>query len=420
MEIWRRLEGQKVDSYPLLMCIGAGEKAAVCLTHYSDHPAVVKIELASPDDPDSWEPLTQLTHPNLIRMFATGRGEIEAQPVRYAVMEQAEETLATVLKERPLTPQETREMLAPALNVLSYIHKNGYVHTGFRPANIMAIGDTLKLSSDNIRPAGSRLTKIERSPFDAPELEEKPLAPASDIWSLGMTVMEALTRRAALPDSTVGLPEPFGEIIRRSLRADPQERPTVDQLAAHLRGEPLPPPRLIAAPPPMPAPFRAEPTDKEPPVRRPLYAFGGAALLVLVIILLFRGLTGGGSAPKPTPATTAPAATNPGPSSPAPEPTATAPAPRPKPAPAPVKKRRRDGGWYVVVATYAQRDAAQKRAHSITQKYPKFPASVFDPPVRNPHHLVVIGKDLTEDEAQSLQKRARSAGLPRDVYIKRF
>ena len=74
----------------------------------------------------------------------------------------------------------------------------------------------------------------------------------------------------------------------------------------------------------------------------------------------------------------------------------------------------------MVVATYSAKEGAEKRAHSINARWPKFHAQVVDRPTGDSHHLVVIGANLSEDEADALRKRARSAGVARDVYIKKF
>ena len=60
----------------------------------------------------------------------------------------------------------------------------------------MAAQDQLKLSSDSLlrtgEPAG---VFAPPSAYDAPEIANGNIFPASDAWSLGMTVMEALTQR---------------------------------------------------------------------------------------------------------------------------------------------------------------------------------------------------------------------------------
>src|SRR5260370_6838854 len=81
-------------------------------------------------------------------MFEMVRWQLEKNAVLYVVMEYADENLSLVLSSRPLTAAETREMLPPGLDALRYLHGKGFVHGHLKPANIMATGDQLKVSTD--------------------------------------------------------------------------------------------------------------------------------------------------------------------------------------------------------------------------------------------------------------------------------
>jgi TonB family protein len=195
-----------------------------------------------------------------------GRWEAGDAPLVYLVMEYADESLAQVIPVRPLTAEETRQMLEPAVSVLAYIHSQGFVHGHVGPANIMAVGECLKISSAGLCRAGECSPAI-RDAYSAPEGFA---SPAGDVWSLGMTLVEALTQR--LPDHGAGgavvpetLPQPFLEISRECLRSDPKSRPTFADISA----------RLYPA---------------APKVKRPnnmwAYAFAAVAGLALVAVLL--------------------------------------------------------------------------------------------------------------------------------------
>jgi hypothetical protein len=45
---------------------------------------------------------------------------------------------------------------------------------------------------------------------------------------------------------------------------------------------------------------------------------------------------------------------------------------------------------------------------------------VFEQKAGKTFYLVVIGQNLSEDQANALRKRAVASGLPRDTYVKRF
>jgi hypothetical protein len=51
-------------------------------------------------------------------------------------------------------------------------------------------------------------------------------------------------------------------------------------------------------------------------------------------------------------------------------------------------------------------------------RWPRFNPTVFQPGTGRTHYVVVLGHNLSQDEADALRKRAVAAGFPRDTYIK--
>jgi len=158
----------------------------------------------------------------------------------YVVMEFAEEDLSQILPQRALTPAEARDMLEPVLDVLVYLHGKGLIHGHLKPSNILASSDQLKLSSDTLSSIAEPRAPIARpSPYNAPEATAGGLSTVSDVWSLGMTLVEALTQRApvVLPEAKSGpvipdaLPQPFLDIARHALLHDPKRRWTTAEIA---------------------------------------------------------------------------------------------------------------------------------------------------------------------------------------------
>jgi TonB family protein len=134
-------------------------------------------------------------------------------------------------------------MLGPALAALTYLHAKGLVHGRLNPSNIMAAGDSLKLTTYGVCPVGAAvISRPTRTVCDAPETENGLIVPASDIWSLGATLVEVLTRyppiwnRAKAADPTVpqSMPEPFASFARKCLRSDPARRITISEITARL------------------------------------------------------------------------------------------------------------------------------------------------------------------------------------------
>ena len=147
----------------------------------------------------------------------SGRCRLGDFDLLYLVMEYAEENLAQFLPQRPLTPAEARDVLAPTLEGLAYLHAEGLIHGHLRPSNIMAIEDCLKLSADGIylgaehtessaasgenAPSAMLAGPRSSTPYDAPETADGSISPAADIWSLGMTLVEMLTQRLPVLDA---------------------------------------------------------------------------------------------------------------------------------------------------------------------------------------------------------------------------
>jgi TonB family protein len=256
-EAWKKWEGQVVnEEFPLLRYLGGSERSAVFLTKRADREpqeVAIKLILANAENPELqlswWELAAKLSHPNLLRLFQMGRCELDGTQLLYAVSEYAEESLAQILPYRALTPAEARDTLLPLLDVLAYIHAKGFVHGHIKPANIMAVGDLIKVSSDGLCGVGESSRVLgTTSVYAAPEIADGAgMAPASDVWSLGISLVEALTQSPPVWRGTeqaeLVLPEslPFFDIANHCLRRNPQQRWTVPEIAKRLNQAPLAP-----------------------------------------------------------------------------------------------------------------------------------------------------------------------------------
>lgn len=242
---WKLWEGQVVDScFPLRRYLGGTDRSAVYLTQIGDpepRNAAIKLVLAETQDADpsaQWEHAAQLAHPNVLRLLRTGRWQANHMPLRYAVTEYADENLADVLAERPLTAAEVRELLKPLVEALAYIHAEGLVHGHIKPGNIMAVGDELKLSVDGISLVGEPGSAPGiPGPYDPPEFRERGCSPVGDVWSFGITLVEALTQHLPTlngPKQELVLPEAvpaeFLPIVRACLRPDPRRRASLGDI----------------------------------------------------------------------------------------------------------------------------------------------------------------------------------------------
>jgi len=251
-ESWKQWEGEVIGGeFPLREYLGASDRGAVFLTDLPDgNRRKAVLRLVPVDSPGAlpqlawWAATAPLSHPHLLPILASGRCNVNGVEFAYVVMEYAEENLAQVLPQRPLTPEETRQAFQPVLDALAFLHGNGLVHGNIKPANILAVADQVKLSGDCLSPAGQPkgATRSETE-YDPPEFADGPLFPSADVWSLGVTLVEVLMRRMPTWDAAQGgdptlpegMPQPFAEIARHCLRLSPHERWTVAEIAARLR-----------------------------------------------------------------------------------------------------------------------------------------------------------------------------------------
>lgn len=281
--------GQVVDGkFRLGSFVGGNQLSAVFLTDY-DAPGVRKfaIKLVAADSPEAagllarWKHAAKLSHPHLIRLLEMGRCNFNDTPILYLVMEYAEENLGLVVSRRPLGPMEARAILGPVVEALAYIHAQGFVHTRIKPANILADEDLLKISSDGLCRIGESSGSLGKpSAYDPPEASGGRISPAGDVWSLGMTLVEALTQRLpvwertnqAEPALPSNLPPEFLDLARHCLRRDPQLRWSVADIAARLQPNTPAQPKQINPNPQMSLAMRR--------------AIGAAVFVVLAVVAI--------------------------------------------------------------------------------------------------------------------------------------
>jgi TonB family protein len=301
-ETWEQWVGQSVNGkFSLRRYLGGSEHSAVFLIDYDDRePQSAVIKLIPENAPDaerqldSWRlAATVLSHPHLIQLFQAGRCKIGDVKLVYVVMECADEDLSQIIPQRPLTDAEATQVLKPALDALAHIHAKGSIHGRIKPANIMACGEQLKLSSDGLRRAGDLIGNP--GPYDPPEAAT---SPAGDVWSLGMTLVEAVTQRLpiwhrnALEDPVLpNTPSALLDIARHCLRRDPKQRWTINDIASLLN-----PAASMPQPP--------QPIERVHMSARPRYLIP-AALVLLLIVIAVVGLKVFNSEPKARPEPTA-------------------------------------------------------------------------------------------------------------------
>jgi eukaryotic-like serine/threonine-protein kinase len=152
----------------------------------------------------------QLSHPNAVRIYDTGRDE----DLVYLVMEHVDgPSLRDLLKERaPLEPMAVAAIGEQVASALGEAHARGLVHRDVKPANILLASDgTVKVTDFGIAKAltGSEATLttpgtvVGTAAYVAPEqLQDLPVDARADIYALGVLLHECLTGRPAFSGDT--------------------------------------------------------------------------------------------------------------------------------------------------------------------------------------------------------------------------
>jgi serine/threonine-protein kinase len=241
--------------------------------------------------------LSQLTHPNTVKVFLYG--ELEDGSL-YIIMEflEGKNLNQTVRADGPFSPERALPILVQVCGALDEAHRAGIIHRDMKPENIFLVqSGTLhdfpkvldfglaKVGERQMRPGSVILTQ-EGMVFGTPEFmspeqaQGKPLTSSSDIYSLAIILYEVLTGKLPFEAKTAmdyiqlhvtGKPIPLNrrvagrtfpplleELVGRALAKRPEERfdsaaTFADAMQAVLAGAAALPPQVFAPPPPLPA-----------------------------------------------------------------------------------------------------------------------------------------------------------------------
>ena len=190
-----------------------------------------------------------LSHPNIVNMYDWGHeGE-----TYYIVMEYVNgpDLKSIVTEKGPIDPLKAAEYGAQVCSALAVAHGYDIIHRDIKPHNIAIASDgSVKVMDFGIARAGnSTMTQtgsvLGTAQYISPEQAQgKPLTPASDLYSLGITLYEAVTGQlpftADTPVATAlmqvnsepvpprqlraSIPPALEAVILRALRKDPAER----------------------------------------------------------------------------------------------------------------------------------------------------------------------------------------------------
>jgi len=248
--------------YEIESVLGRGGMASVYRARDTLLGRVVAIKLFAPTGADAAElrretsevqVLAGLAHPAIVTLFDA---RVDDADRAYLVMEFVDgPTLQSLISDGPLAPATAAAMLADLGEALHVAHEGGVVHRDVKPANILLapvpggegryrakladFGIAYLVDSTRLTATG---TVMGTAAFISPEQAlGKPIEPPSDVYSLGLVALEALTGSRVFTGSAIesvmarlhndpivpsSLETGWASLLTSMTARDPEARPT--------------------------------------------------------------------------------------------------------------------------------------------------------------------------------------------------
>jgi serine/threonine-protein kinase len=237
-------EGSIVDNrYRVVRRIGSGGMADVWLaedTHLQRQVALKVLHRRFLQDQEfvgrfqrEAEHAAGLTHPNIVAVYDRGSDG----DVNYIAMRYVQGPTLKELIDRGLSPDQAVALVRQVLEGARFAHRNGIVHRDLKPQNVIVDEEGKAVVTDfGIARAGvSEITQTGSvmgtpqylSPEQAQGFE---VTPVSDLYSIGVILYEALTRRVPFEgESAVAIAmKQVAETPQRPSSINPQVSPALD------------------------------------------------------------------------------------------------------------------------------------------------------------------------------------------------
>lgn len=214
---------------------------------------------------------TSLAHPHLVRGY-----DVLDDPPTVVLETLRGATLSALVEDEPLDLSDVAELGCQLVSVLGYLHRHDWLHLDLKPDNVVvdhgkAVLIDLSLAG---RPGTGRPGAGTRGYLAPEQATGHGLSAATDVWGLGMTLVDALARTApygdeatwdsrrrwplvhrrapVAPEGMDELPEPVRDLLAACLSIDPAARPLLAQVRATFEPLRAPAPAVddVVAPPP--------------------------------------------------------------------------------------------------------------------------------------------------------------------------
>ncbi|MDT0115655.1 serine/threonine-protein kinase [Microbacterium sp. PRF11] len=206
--------------------------------------------------------LASLSHPSLVTLYDA---KLDAHPAYLAMELISGPTLTDRIARGRMTGPETARVGREIAEAFAVIHARGIVHRDVKPSNILLrpaahTGETPRATLADFGIASlvgaTRVTRpdtvVGTAAYLSPEQARgMPAAPASDVYALGLVLLETLTgsrpftgltphealaaRLVAAPEIPAHIPGPWREVLEKMTALNPSERPDATALIVALR-----------------------------------------------------------------------------------------------------------------------------------------------------------------------------------------
>jgi serine/threonine protein kinase len=214
---------------------------------------------------DELRVLASLSHHGVVSIVDAGIDQSSPHDQRpFLVMELLRgKSVRETLAGQPMSAREIGEMGFEVAEALEYVHAQGVIHRDITPANVMLVdyGTTSSRPRARLTDFGIAIDATSAVPVDeattgtaaylSPEqARNERLTEVSDIYSLGLVLLECFTQTLAFPGTAIesatlrftndpGIPETIPKewrlLIERMTARDPAGRPTAAQTAVLIR-----------------------------------------------------------------------------------------------------------------------------------------------------------------------------------------
>ena len=206
-----------------------------------------------------------LSHHAIVTLLDAGIApDPEGAEHRYLVLERVDGMdLRARIEHGPISPRHVAEIGCDLAEALEYVHTHGVIHRDLKPGNVLVVSDGengrtrarltdfgIALNTSAARDTLEGITTGTAAYLSPEQARGEELTGASDVYSLGLVLLECHTRTLAFPGTPVQsamarltadptipdeLPEQWRRLLAAMTAREASDRPSVHELVQALR-----------------------------------------------------------------------------------------------------------------------------------------------------------------------------------------